>query len=299
MSLETSTRKPPASPPAPTTGRSAARWVALVAIAALAAVAIIVSLQSGSAPFSAHVIPPSVGDAIPGQRIVFLATLTDDSDETEEATVTAKALDYAEDVSITISPARIAVGEIAEVTVVIDEAVVADLPEDTEPNLGQAAPTRDTPSIDPLNPPPGPQGPEGATVPIEVTLTRGATVESREVTINVSRGEDLLVEAATPFRDRFVEWLSSEHPELGITPDTAWTPTIVQPHILVVSHYLFFSEDWEMGLQWHIMIAPHDWARIYLRPRDELQPTHAFEISSVSDTESVIHEIEIPMTVDR
>ena len=299
MSLETAPRGVPTPLSQPTPSRTAGRWVALVVIAALAAVAIIVSLQPGSAPFSAHVIPPSVGDAIPGQRIVFLATLTDDGDETEEATVTAKALEFAEDVSITISPDRIAAGEIAEVTVIIDEAVVADLPEDTEPNLGQAVPGRETPSIDPLNPPPGPQGPEGATVSIEVTLTRGATVETRQVTINVSRGEDLLLEAATPFRDRFVEWIAAEHPELGITDETEWTPTIVQPHILVVSHYLFFSEDWELGLQWHIMIAPHDWARIYLRPRDELQPTHAFEISSVSDAESVPHEIDPLATVDR
>lgn len=299
MSLETSPQKAPASPPAPTPRRASRRWLALVVIAALAAVAIIVSLQPGSAPFSAHIIPPSVGDAIPGQRIVFLATLTDDGSVTDEAVVTAEALEYADDVSITISPDRIAAGEVAEITVVIDEAVVADLPEDTEPNLGQAVPSRETPSIDPLDPPPGPQGPEGASVPIKVTLTRGATVESSEVTINVSSGEDLLLDAATPFRDRFVEWIAGEHPELGITEETEWTPTIVQPHILVVSHYLFFSEDWEMGLQWHIMIAPYDWARVYLRPRDQVQPTHAFEISSVSDPESVIHEIETPVTVDR
>lgn len=299
MNLETTSRKAPPPPQTPALRSSAGRWLALVVIAALAAVAIIVSLQPGAAPFTAHVIPPSVGDAVPGQRIVFLATLTDDGDVTDEAVVTAEATAYADDVTITISPDRIAAGEIAEVTVVIDEAVVADLPEDTEPNLGQASPDREAPSIDPLNPPPGPQGPEGASVPIKVTMTRGGAVQSSEVTINVSRGEDTLLQAATPLRDRFVEWLASEHPELGITADTEWQPTIVQPHILVVSHYLFFSEEWEMGLQWHIMIAPHDWARIYLRPRDELQPTHAFEISSVSDTESVIHEIEIPVTVDR
>lgn len=73
----------------------------------------------------------------------------------------------------------------------------------------------------------------------------------------------------------------------------------MQPHILVVSHYLFFSEEWEMGLQWHIMIAPYDWARIYLRPRAEVQPTHAFEITSVSDTQAAPQEIEVPGTSDR
>lgn len=299
MVAETTYTKAPPPPQAPVRKPLVGRWIALIVIAAMAVVAIVVSVQPGSAPFSAHVVPSAVRDAIPGQRIVFLATLTDEANATDEATVSAKALAFEDAVTVTVDPVRIAVGEIAEVTVVIDEEVVAELPDDTEPMLGQPAQDRDSPDIDPLNPPLGPQGPEGVSVPIEVTLTRGGSTQTSEVTINVSRGEDTLLEAATPLRDRFVDFLATEHPELGITADTEWTPTIVQPHILVVSHYLFFSEEWEMGLQWHIMIAPHDWARIYLRPRDGLQPTHAFEITSVSDAEVVPQEMEIPVTADR
>ena len=83
----------------------------------------------------------------------------------------------------------------------------------------------------------------------------------------------------------------------GITSSTEWISTPVQPHILVVSHYLFFSEDWEMSVMWHIMIAPYDWSRISLRPRDQLSPTLAFEIPSVSAPTVV--EIEPPAYVDR
>ena len=69
--------------------------------------------------------------------------------------------------------------------------------------------------------------------------------------------------------------------------------------MLEVSHYLFLSESWEMGLSWHIMIAPYDWARIYLRPRSEVAPTAAFEISSVSDPASDPWPIVPPDEVDR
>jgi len=31
---------------------------------------------------------------------------------------------------------------------------------------------------------------------------------------------------------------------------------MVSPQWLVVSHYLFFSEEWEMHVEWHIMVAP-------------------------------------------
>ena len=48
------------------------------------------------------------------------------------------------------------------------------------------------------------------------------------------------------------------HPELGITVETEWTPTIVRPHILVLMYDPFFSQDWEMGLRWHVMIPPVD-----------------------------------------
>lgn len=87
---------------------------------------------------------------------------------------------------------------------------------------------------------------------------------------------------ATEIRDRFIPWLATNHPEFGITSENEWTETIVRPHIAVVMFYLFFSEDWEMGVSWHVMIPPHDWARIYLRHRFvEVQPSYAFEISSL------------------
>ena len=44
----------------------------------------------------------------------------------------------------------------------------------------------------------------------------------------------------------------------------------------------FFDDRWELGLAWHIMLAPHDRAKLCLRPRDELAPTPAFEIASWS-----------------
>ncbi|GAI03110.1 unnamed protein product, partial [marine sediment metagenome] len=79
----------------------------------------------------------------------------------------------------------------------------------------------------------------------------------------------------------FISWLAANHPEFGITSETEWTGTIVYPGIMEVSYYLFFSEDWEMGVRWHVTIVPDDWAEIYLRKRfTETQPSHAFKIDS-------------------
>lgn len=276
--------------------------LALVLVAAAITV-IVATLRPAPvpSPLVVELIPPSVGDAIPGQRIVLLATFTADAGATDPATVGAATTEaLATGVTITVAPDRIGPGEVAEVTVVVDETVVADLPLDGGPMLGveRAPPStqQDTGPVD-TEGPISPIGPEGVSVPITVTVTRGNDEVRTEVPINVSRGEDHLLAEAARHRDRFVAWLEAERPELGITASTEWEGTTVQPHILVVSHYLFFSEDWELSVLWHIMIAPHDWSRISLRPRDRLRPTHAFEIPSVSDP--VVVEIEPPAHVDR
>jgi hypothetical protein len=43
-------------------------------------------------------------------------------------------------------------------------------------------------------------------------------------------------------------------------------------------------------VEWHVMIPPHDWAKIDLRHRfDQLAPSYAFEISSLdADNEPVL-----------
>ena len=114
------------------------------------------------------------------------------------------------------------------------------------------------------------------------------------VDVEVLDLDDDLSEIAEVMRDKFVPWLAVNHPEFGISGETYWTGTIVNPGILVVMHYIFHSENWEMYVTWHVTIAPYDWTRIYLRPRfTETCSTMAFEISSVEGEEEP-HSIELP-----
>jgi len=68
-----------------------------------------------------------------------------------------------------------------------------------------------------------------------------------------------LTPKAIEVQDAFIPWLEANHPEFGITAETEWTPTIVRPHFMVVMYYLFFSDEWEMGVRWHVMISPYDY----------------------------------------
>jgi hypothetical protein len=211
--------------------------------------------------FSINVIPEQLnGHSIAGQHCVFLVTITDEGQEAElPVSISAQA----PGAEVVIYQEDIFEGEVAEVVVIPAQASIGTI--------------------------------------IEVTITgnRGSASDEKVVSFEVIEGEDDRQEYAGELLDRFVSWLAMNHPELGITDDTAWDGTMVSPQWLVVSHYLFFSEEWELHIEWHIMMPPSDWAKIDLRHRfDELEPSYAFEISSVNATSEPV-PMEVPETVWR
>jgi hypothetical protein len=198
--------------------------------------------------------------SIAGQHFVFLVTITDEGQECE-IPVTISAM--APGAEVVIDHQDICEGEVAEVVVIPEQASI------------------------------------GTTIEVTITGNRDSESDEKVFSFEVAEGEDDRQEYAEMLLDRFVSWLAANHPELGITDDTAWDGTMVSPVWLVVSHYLFFSEEWEVHIEWHIMMPPDDWARIDLRHRfDELAPSYAFEISSVNATSEPI-PMEVPETVWR
>jgi hypothetical protein len=198
--------------------------------------------------------------SIAGQHFVFLVTITEEAEGCEvPVTISGKA----PGAEVVIYHEDMFEGEVAEVVVIPEAASI------------------------------------GQVIEVTITGTRGAVTDEKVASFEVAEGEDDRQEYATELLDRFVSWLATDHPELGITEDTAWSGTMVSPVWLVVSHYLFFSEEWEAHIEWHIMVPPYDWAKIDLRHRfDELAPSYAFEISSV-DASSEPAPMEVPEIVWR
>ena len=198
--------------------------------------------------------------SIAGQHFVFLVTITDEGQECELPVRISATAPGAE---VIIYQEDIFEGEVAEVVVIPAQASI------------------------------------GTTIEVTITGTRDSASDEKVVSFEVAEGEDDRQEYAEELLDRFVPWLATNHPELGITDDTAWNGTMVSPIWLEVAHYLFFSEEWEAHIEWHIMMPPDDWARIDLRHRfDELEPSYAFEISSVNANSEPV-PIEVPETVWR
>ena len=139
----------------------------------------------------------------------------------------------------------------------------------------------------------------GSTLTVDLTAERDSTREAHSMAIEVVDWSDNIRPLATELRDRFVAYLEQQNPELGVSSDTDWTPTITKPQILVVMHYLFFSDEWEMGITWHVTVPEHAWSRMYLRPRDQMLPTFGLEIPSYLDPDSTPAPWEPPAEIDR
>jgi hypothetical protein len=196
----------------------------------------------GEGPFELSVHPEFVQGALPGIPVTVLVTVNDLEGGAGEVTLSGSFTEG----TVEVSPESVAAGEIAEVTLTA-----------------------------------GPVAEE-----IEATLTitgqRGSEERSVSRTLFVMPGTDELGPMAADLLDVFATWLAENQPELGITPEREFQGNLVAPRLLVVSHYMFADEEYELGLSWHVTIQPHDWSELYIRPRDELAPTRAFRVSSWS-----------------
>lgn len=206
---------------------------------------------TSAAFLSMEVVPAqAVGFALPGQRFVFLVRPAG-APADGPVQLTATAAGA----TVAIQPASVQPGAVAEVTVVPGEVTGDEVP-----------------------------------LEVEITARRGAATCTERHTITVQPGTDELRSEADTHLAPFLPWLAANRPELGITAATTWD-AMPGTWVLIVSHYLYFSSDWELDLAWHVMVAPDDWSRINLRRRwTELQPSLAFEISSVSGA-TTPHEI--------
>ncbi|MCL4518134.1 MAG: hypothetical protein M1587_02950 [Thaumarchaeota archaeon] len=212
-------------------------------------------LFTGSQTFALTVTPQQVrGESIAGEYLVFLVTVSANQTGQDVSGIRISAV--ANGSAIQVQPTTISEGQVAEVSIVPDVSAV------------------------------------GKNISVTVTAESRSFTVSKTVSFAVAQGEDSLGEYARQIRDRFVQWLEMNHPELQITNETQWQGTIVSPVWLVVSHYLFYSKDWEMHVYWHVMIPPYDWARIDLRHRfTEIAPSLSFEISSLN---SSLTPVQIP-----
>jgi hypothetical protein len=104
---------------------------------------------------------------------------------------------------------------------------------------------------------------------VETTATVTFQVDTcaiEERTIGIMPWDDTRSAESQPYLERWAAWLAAEHPELGITSATEWESEFVMP-VLIVSHYAYWNDEWEMVVSWHVMVPPDDFTEVRLRRR--------------------------------
>jgi hypothetical protein len=219
--------------------------------------------DDGGGPFELVVSPEFIQGLYGDIPNTALVTIEDEEGSSGEVTLVAAS----DDLEVSIEPSTIADGEVAELTFTAEPAT-----DDRE-------------------------------VSVTVTATRGDEERTATKTIVVRPGTDDLGPMANEILDLFLPWIEENRPEFGLGPDTEFEGRIVAPGLLIVSHYAFFTDEYEVGVAWHITIPPDDWADLYIRPRDELTPTAAFRVSSwtaaLDGDDYEISETDVPHEVMR
>lgn len=125
--------------------------------------------------------------------------------------------------------------------------------------------------------------------PIMVYATRLNTTRAVRLNVEMINWPSGNAQPAMVKRDEFVAWLETEHPEFGRFSGRDWFPYMTYPGILVVEHWTFLDQDWEMRICFHVMIPPYDWSMLLLRPRGEWNPIFAAK----RESHGTIYEIPI------
>ena len=136
-------------------------------------------------------------------------------------------------------------------------------------------------------------------IEIEATVSSGEITKKDYAIIQVINWTIEISPEIEAMRDEFINYLSINHTNFKINESTVWEWLGNPPQILVVEHYLFKSPYWEMELRRHATIAPHDWVKVYLRPRSSLFPNWSATINSWSSGNHTIIEEDPPDEIFR
>jgi hypothetical protein len=242
-------------------------------------------------PFAVHASPLHMDDAIEGASYVFLVTVSygtmkpeTTTTETTKTTETPTATDTAittqtidknlavisatcDNAFVSVGPKAIAEGYVAEVVVVPNE------------------------------------GTTGNIIRVKIKAEWQGYSDTEIVSLNIREKPESLEELTTnaiSVRNKFISWVATNCPELGISLEEAWFGTVVYPNTVIIKYFLFFSEKWEVGIRWNTSTDSVDWAQMYIRLRTaQFAPSRSFEMASLSAPNLNIYEISPHKTVWR
>jgi hypothetical protein len=124
--------------------------------------------------------------------------------------------------------------------------------------------------------------------PISICFTHKEVTKYDTVYVNISQW-GCNEEDAFNKRNEFKEFIERKYPNLSdifVLKNTCYS---TYTNILIVEHYTFLSDSYEVRLCYHVMIPPSDWSKLLIRKRLSWEPLIALS----RDTKGEIVEIPV------
>jgi hypothetical protein len=90
--------------------------------------------------------------------------------------------------------------------------------------------------------------------------------------INISEPSSYIMKK----KDELLSWFETTHPDYENISDSSWFPYRTYQKVLVVEHWTFLNDEYELRICCHITIPPYNWSKMSLRPLGEIEPVLAF-----------------------
>ena len=110
---------------------------------------------------------------------------------------------------------------------------------------------------------------------ITVEADHGQDSQQVSLMVNISEWGTGSTEYPLSKLEEFLPWLEQNHPEVGNLSAENWWIYRTYTHIWIVTHWTFLSDNWEVRLQIHETIPPYNWTKLWIRPRNGLNPLFA------------------------
>jgi hypothetical protein len=109
----------------------------------------------------------------------------------------------------------------------------------------------------------------GQTLAIPINAADSTGVITKTINVQITNNWGTFPSyPATTYRDQAINFLNTMHPEIiseyGNMLTYNWQGFWQFPPLLVVSNYVFLTNNWRCNVLWHIMIPPYDWKKIFI-----------------------------------
>ena len=120
--------------------------------------------------------------------------------------------------------------------------------------------------------------------PITVKATHNNIEKKKYLNVKLYQWLPGNTEASDLKLNDFKSWLIAQNPKYASLFQYQMQKYLTYPEILIVEHWTYLSNDYELRFCFHVMIPPHDWSRIQIRQRGRVEA----ELSALRVTDGTI-----------